>query len=149
MTKPACNVCGVVFASKAAYLRHVADARHATVQFRVPSNNTPLPLYQAVTALVQTHGWQNVQNTITLFAPAAAQDDKCTRPINAGYFRRDECKCQNCTTKLKAEMQQAEDDFNVWQREQMQEIEDAFLAEWKGPAALFTNDYETTESLFD
>ena len=168
MTKFSCNVCGVVFANTTMYLRHVAESNHATVQFKVPvavaANNAQIKLYQAVTALVYTHGFNEVQNTLALLAPAGqaatatATKEKCTKDINAGYFRRDECTCKPCTVQLKAEMQQAEDDFKVWQQEQelelqmermqqMQAIDDQFLAEWNGLAQ--SNDYETTESLFD
>jgi hypothetical protein len=175
MTKFNCNVCGVVFANTAMYLRHVAESNHATVQFKVPvavaTNNAQMKLYQAVTALVHTHGWHEVQNILALLDPtghatviaaataATAAKEKCTKDINAGYFRRDECKCKPCTVQLKAEMQQAEDDFNMWQQEQEQELEqrmqqmqaidDQFLAEWNGLAHVQSNDYETTESLFD
>jgi len=105
-----------------------------------------------------------VQHTVALFAPVCQR-----QKANVGYFRRDECQCNNCMAALKEETLEAEEDFQAWQLEEQQEIADSITDvlqghdtfdgydaleghewegyEWEGTAMY--NDYETTASLFD
>jgi len=159
MAKYSCNVCGVVFANKMIYLKHLAATKHTNMIFVAETpepvaamDTDQITLFKAVTALVHTHGLNKVHNTLALF------DRVCQRQykVNVGYYQRDACKCTNCQVQLKMETRQAEEDFKVWQKEEQQKIADEFVgheqefdAVWDGSAVYNYNDYETTESLFD
>lgn len=155
MTKYSCNVCGVVFQTKMIYLKHLAVTKHTNATFAespapvAVMDTEQMTLFKAVTALVHTHGLNEVHNTLALF------DRVCQRQykVNVGYFQRDACQCKNCRAQLKMETMQAEEDFKVWQQEEQQKIADEFEHEfgvaWEGSAVYNYNDYETTESLFD